>query len=317
MKENAVILGLQYGDEGKGRVSAYFSKDYDWSVRFAGGPNAGHTVYDHNLKEYKLHHLPSGAVLGKKVALHAGMVVNLPNLIDEYNSIENNFQLHISKDVHIINENHLSQDSSGSGIGSTKSGIAYVYSDRALRKGMRFGEISDKIDIAKVYSGLPPINNTENALFEGAQGIMLDIDYGDYPYVTSSSVLPSIAHNIKRKIGVMKAYTTRVGDGPPYWPDISELRVAGNEFGTTTSRARKCTWNDKQQLDYALSIVQPDEIVVTKLDILKNVKNICIYDNGKLKNIGKLEHYKDYLIQTFPKIKWFSESPYGELTKVG
>jgi adenylosuccinate synthase len=144
---------------------------------------------------------------------------------------------------------------------------------------------------------------------------MLDIDYGCYPYVTSSSVMPSSVHRIDKFIGVMKAYSTRVGDGPPYHPDIPEIREKGNEFGTTTGRQRKCTWNDLNDLDYAISIVQPDEIVVTKLDILKDME-ICVYKNGSLIKIGNLDTYKQFLLDSYPQIKWFSESPGCELIKV-
>jgi adenylosuccinate synthase len=217
----------------------------------------------------------------------------------------------------VITNEHISSDSAGSGIGSTKRGIAYVYGDRALRRGTRIGDIEDSLSGMGIsfYSGLPPIGKNERALFEGAQGIMLDVDYGNYPYVTSSSVLPSIAHNITRKIGVMKAYTSRVGDGPPYYPDNEQLRESGGEYGTTTGRPRKCTWNDIDQLKYAFSVVQPDEVVVTKLDILDGM-NISVYEGGKEYCVGDLGAYKSFLLERLPQIKWFSESPHGDMTMV-
>jgi adenylosuccinate synthase len=320
-ERNAVIVGLQFGDEGKGRVSGYFVKDYDWSIRFNGGPNAGHTVYDNNDKEHKLHHLPAGAVLGKKVALDSGMVIDINGLKKELDSIGNEVDLYISYNVHVIKPEHIANDSSGSGIGSTKRGIAYVYSDRALRKGEQFRNHTKELEGYKkiFYDGLPPIGNGERALLESAQGIMLDVDYGCYPYVTSSSIMPSIAHKVTKTIGVMKAYTSRVGDGPPWNPDIEAIRILGNEYGTTTGRARKCTWLDVDQIDYAISIVQPDEIVVTKLDIFSTAANIFAYDrtffNG-LRCFKSLNEYKTFLLQRFPQIKWFSESPKGDLIKV-
>lgn len=321
---NGVVIGLQYGDEGKGRVSAYFLKDYDWSVRFNGGPNAGHTVYDNEGVVHKLHHLPGGAALGKKVALHAGMVINPDTFIIECEKLNWRFPLAISKDVHLITPEHVDSDSKGSGIGSTKRGIAYVYSDRALRKGQRVednAEFWKKIAASPAhttcYSGMPPIEQGETALLEGAQGIMLDVDYGDYPYVTSSSVMPSIAHKVTRTIGVMKAYVSRVGDGPPNHPDIEELRVVGSEYGTTTGRPRQCTWLDVDTMAYAMSIVQPDEVVVTKLDVLNDLDGpICVYRNNELFSVGGLDSYKSFLLETFPKINWFSESPKGDLIKV-
>ena len=318
---NGFVVGLQFGDEGKGRVSAWALKDYEWNVRFNGGPNAGHTVYKDG-KKYALHHLPAGAVFGKKVALHAGMVIDPKKFLKECNQLNWEFPLFISEDVHLIQPEHVALDSDGSGLGSTKRGIAYVYGDRALRKGKRVKDDKEFINAIKghgnyvcVYRGMPPMEPGEKALLEGAQGIMLDVDYGHYPFVTSSSVLPSIAHKVDRTIGVMKAYVSRVGDGPPNHPDVEELRIAGQEFGTTTGRPRKCTWLDLDDMNYALSIVQPDEIVVTKLDVLKGM-NINVYKNNEMFAIGSLDNYKNFLIETFPQIKYFSESPDGDLIKV-
>ena len=313
----SVAIGLGFGDEGKGRVVGYFVKDAHWSVRFSGGGNAGHCVFDDNGKMHKLHYLSAGAVFGKKVAIDTGTVVNLKDLKKELVEIGRSVDLYISENVHIIQQKHIEDDSDGSGICSTKKGIAYVYSDRALRKGKRnTQEDLDKYGIkATLYRGLPPIASNEDAIFEGAQALMLDVDYGCYPWVTSSSIMPSSVHRIDKFIGVFKGYSTRVGDGPPYHPDIEELRVLGNEYGTTTGRSRKCTWNDLDQLKYAFSIVQPDEVVVTKLDILRNI-DIKIYKDNEEYTIGNLDNYKNFLLETFPQIKYFSESPKGDLIKV-
>ena len=314
----SIICDLQWGDSGKGRVSAYFCKDYEWSVRFNGGNNAGHTVYDNGGTEYKLHQLPAGAVFGKKIALDAGMVINIDELKKELSILKNPIDLYISKNVHIIRLNHLEKDAEGSGIGSTKRGIAYAYADRSLRKGQRIEDIQQELSkeiSCTIYSGLPPFGN-ESALFESAQGIMLDIDYGCYPYVTSSSIMPNMIHKIDRTIAVMKGYVTRVGEGPPYTLDIPELRERGNEYGATTGRPRKCTWLNLKDVDYALSIIQPDEIVVTKLDILEGMK-VGIYDIGeKLNFFDNLDSYENFLLERFPKIKWFSKSASGDLIKI-
>jgi len=312
-----VIFGLSYGDEGKARVVGYFAKQYDWTIRFNGGGNAGHTVYDDDGKMHKLHYLSAGALFGKKVCLDAGSVVNLRDLKKEIDILGKDIDLYISENVHMISDVHLDKDASGSNIGSTKKGIAYVYADRALRRGDRVTKaaLDDHEVDAAIYRGLPPIAKSESAIFEGAQGIMLDIDYGDYPYVTSSSVMPSSAHRIDSFTGVMKAYVSRVGDGPPNHPDIEMLRAAGNEFGTTTGRPRKCTWLDVDDITYAISITQPDEIVVTKLDILEDM-DINVYKSGELFNIGNLDNYKNFLLETFPQIKYFSESPKGDLIEV-
>lgn len=313
---NGLVVGLQYGDCGKGRVSAYFleKNNYDWSVRFNGGPNAGHTVYRDNIK-YALHHLPAGAVMNKKIALDAGMVINLATLKKECEKIELNISdLHISENAHMITNEHLERDSDGSGVGSTKRGIAYAYGDKALRKGIKFKhyEHSSKLNL---YKGLPPIQPNESALYESAQGIMIDVNYGCYPYVTSSSVFPSVIHNIDHRIGVMKSYTSRVGDGPPNYEPVKELTVAGDEYGTTTGRPRRCTWLVVEEVKYALSLLRPNSVVVTKLDVLENA-DINVWNNGELINIGSLDNYKNFLIETFPEINYFSESPKGDLLEI-
>ena len=313
---NAVIIGLQYGDEGKGRVSGYFVQDYDWSVRFNGGPNAGHTVYRDGVK-YALHHLPAGAVFGKKVALDSGMVMDWDIFQQEWKTIKNHFELYISNNVHVIQPQHKANDSDGSGIGTTKRGMAYVYSDRALRKGKRIAEfLGEHRYLLSCYDGLPPMQSNETALLESAQGIMLDVDYGCYPYVTSSSVLPTIAHKVVKTIGVMKAYVSRVGDGPPYSDDIPELRAVGAEFGTTTGRPRKCTWFNLEEMDYAISIVQPDEIVITKLDILNNIQPKAYDVGGKLITFENVDSFTDLLLSRYPQVKWISNRPDGDLIKV-
>jgi len=312
------ILGLTYGDEGKGRVSGCFVKNAAWSVKFNGGGNSGHSVFDDDGNLHKFHHLTAGAAFGKKVAIDTGAVVDLNTLKGELENIGKEVDLYISENVHVVQPEHLEQDADGSGIGSTKRGISYVYADRALRKGKRVTqEDLMKYGIrATIYRGLPPIAKDEDAVFEGAQGLQLDVDFGDYNFVTSSSIMPSSAHRIDKFVGVMKAYTTRVGDGPPYHPDMEDIRIAGNEFGVTTKRPRKTTWNDMDQLDYALSIVQPDEVVVTKLDILKDMKEICVYRDGELYTVGNLDSYKNFLLENIPQIRWFSESPKGDLIDV-
>jgi len=331
-----VVLGLQYGDEAKGKVVGSFAKEYDWNVRFTGSCNAGHTVYNEAGKKFKLHHIPCGAVFGKKVALDSGMVINLKILNEELDMLKENGiepDLYISDNVHLATHTHLKKDASGSSVGSTKRGVAYTYSDRALRAGVRvediigsvkFDRVADVSDLVlspahinfKSYRGLPPIKKGESAIYEGAQGIMLDIDYGCYPYVTSGNLIPSMAHKIDKTIGVMKAYTSRVGDGPPYDPDIEDLRIRGQEYGTTTGRPRRCHWNDLDQLDYAMSLVQPDEVVVTKLDVLQGLTNIGVYRNHKFLLLGDLDNYKQFLLDTYPQIRWFSESPGMEIIKV-
>lgn len=247
------------------------------------------------------------------------MVINPAKLLKEYATLPTNKpQLFISTRAHIITEAHLKADENGSGLGTTKQGIAYVYSDKSLKTGRRvIEELQDpKSPLhelpAQFYDDLPPINPDENALYESAQGVMLDVDYGHYPFVTSSSVFPSTLHDITQKIGVFKAYTTRVGEGPPNYPDLPFLRELGVEYGTTTGRARRCTWLIIEELEYALKLTRPHQIVITKLDILKTVPKICVWENNQEKIIGNFDSFQDYLFSKFNP-KFYSMSAEGDL----
>jgi len=315
-----VVCDLSFGDTGKGRVSAFFCKKLNcaWSVRYNGSNNAGHTVYDDEGTEFKLHQLPAGAVLGKKVCLDVGMAINAEELKRELLSLKHPIDLYISKNVHLIQPRHIEADAQGSGIGSTKKGTAYVYADRALRKGIRVEDKKDELEAelkCKVYSGLPPIGN-ENALFEAAQGILLDIDYcKSWPFCSSSSHMPSMVHRINHVIAVAKGYTTKVGSGP-FYPDVPELRERGSEFGCTTGRPRQCAWFNMNDMDYALSVINPNEVVITKLDILDGMKIGCYDRSEQLVWFDSLNSYENFLLEQYPQIKWFSTSPKGDLIKV-
>lgn len=318
---STLICGISYGDEGKGRIAGLLAKHAKCSIRFNGGPNAGHTVYDELGRCFKLHQLPCGAVFGNYIVLDAGMVVSIKKLQEELKVLAEagiKPKISMSESVHIIQDTHTEADKDGSGIGSTKSGIAYVYADRALRKGVRAADkLNELADMGiEVFRGVHPfVDNYDDdleILLEGAQGIMLDVDYGDYPYVTSSQIMPSYRYNVNSVVGVGKGYVTRVGEGPPYYPDIPELRERGTEFGTTTGRPRKCTWLDMDQMRYAISVVAPTEIVMTKMDILDGMQ-IYVYERGIPRLIGSLDLYKNYLIEQFPMLSAFSNSAHGPL----
>jgi adenylosuccinate synthase len=312
---NTLIVDMLYGDSGKGRVSEVFGRTANWFVRFNGGPNAGHTVV-HNGITHKLHHLPAGAVMGANVALDAGMAIDLKTLEQEcqHNKVSFN-KVYINEACHLIQPSHREADKDGSGIGSTKKGMAYVYSDRALRKGMRFGDLGGSE--FNIYRGLPPYEKFDRVIYESAQGIMLDIDYGNYPYVTSSNVFPSCIHNIEKKVGVMKAYTSRVGDGPPTYPDVPKLREIGQEYGTTTGRPRKCTWLIIEDIDYAMNLCRPDIVVMTKLDILEHPDiKPAVWYFGELKEFNNHATFLDFIIDRYPKLLFVSRSPHGDLEPV-
>ncbi|MBC8387511.1 MAG: adenylosuccinate synthase [Actinobacteria bacterium] len=340
-----VILGAQWGDEGKGRITDLLASHVDMVVRFQGGNNAGHTVVL-NENEFKLHLIPSGILYPDVICIIGnGVVVNPEVLIEELDDLEkkeiNTDNLRISCNAHLVMPYHIILDKAcehglgKSKIGTTHRGIGPVYADKASRSGIRVQDLLDekifktKLEeslklknaiLSKIY-GLKPLELGEvfdkyigyvkrigkyitetsflinealdinrTVLFEGAQGTLLDIDHGTYPFVTSSSTIAGGAcvgagvgpNRIDEVLGVVKAYTTRVGSGP--FPteektDIGDyLRDKGNEYGTTTGRPRRCGWLDSIALKYSVMINSIKSIAITKLDILSGIKKlkICI-----------------------------------------
>jgi len=340
-----VLLGLQWGDEGKGKIVDYLSDKYDIVARFQGGPNAGHTIVIGD-KKFVLHTIPSG-IFREKITnvIGNGVVIDPITLEKELNmlkaenvSLEN---LLVAKKAHLILPSHRNLDAASESakgkekIGSTLKGIGPTYMDKTGRNGLRVGDIyrSDfkerytalkkkHVDLLKLY---PPIDfdlekeeqqwmksleslksletidcsyflNEKLAegkaiLAEGAQGSMLDIDFGTYPYVTSSNTMtagvciglgiaPSKINNV---LGITKAYCTRVGGGPfpTELEDESgeELRKIGNEFGATTGRPRRCGWIDIPQLKYTIMINGVTSLAITKLDVLNTFVEINVAEN--------------------------------------
>jgi len=332
------IIGLQWGDEGKGKISYLLSRDAEYVVRFQGGANAGHTVVLDD-RELRFNMLPAGSASGAKPCIASGTVVDLSEVLEEIEllkSIGISTQPLISRNACIVLPIHKELDSmieqirSSEAIGTTRRGIGPAYSDKALRIGIKIedlldsgslkskikliedfhklpvGDIEEWVKLAEKFSGnicdLEIILNDEldrgkKIIFEGAQGTLLDIDQGTYPYVTSSNttigaVFTSCGvgpRKISEIIGVMKAYTTRVGAG--VFPtelknregDI--LREKGREYGTTTGRPRRVGWLDIPLLRYSIMINSIDWIALTKLDVLGGIRKIkiCIeYDiNGE------------------------------------
>lgn len=338
-----IILGAQWGDEGKGKITDYFADKADLIVRFQGGTNAGHTIVIGNEK-YKLHLIPSGIFHSKKTSIIAnGVVIDPKILINEINDLEkkglkiNNF--FISEIANVIMPYHklideLEEKLKGKkSVGTTKRGIGPCYSDKISRLGIRVIDLLDREVLEEKLNYIIPIkqkiinsygsdvkllkreilesciefgkklkkyvtntsiliNNALNEnkfiLFEGAQGTQLDIDHGTYPYTTSSNTIAGNACTgsgvsplkINSIIGVVKAYTTRVGLGPMPTEQkdrIGEhLREKGGEFGTTTGRARRCGWLDMVVVRYACMLNGFTSIAITKLDVLTGLKNIKI-----------------------------------------
>ncbi|KAA3627480.1 MAG: adenylosuccinate synthase [Bacteroidetes bacterium] len=336
-----VILGLQWGDEGKGKIVDYLAPNYDIVARFQGGPNAGHTlIFDGN--KFVLHTVPSGIFRKEQLNLIGnGVVIDPITLSKELKNIEAANvpyldRLFVARKAHLILPTHryldaASENAKGkSKIGSTLKGIGPAYMDKTGRNGLRVGDISSS-DFKKKYEALKDkhlklislypeidfdlegeekqwmesleilkslnhvdgeyfINNAlaegKRVLAEGAQGSMLDIDHGTYPFVTSSNtttagvctglgVAPSAIGEV---IGITKAYCTRVGSGPfptELFDETGEfLRKEGHEFGATTGRPRRCGWIDLPQLKYSIMLSGVTQLVITKIDVLNKFSEV-------------------------------------------
>ena len=342
--KNVIVVGSQWGDEGKGKIVDWLSSEADVVVRFQGGHNAGHTLVI-DKKIFKLRLLPSGIVREKKISiLGNGVVIDPWALLDEIKEIkkkginvtEENFM--ISESASLILPFHqemdeIREDSAGkSKIGTTRRGIGPCYEDKvgrrsirvmdlrsesnldgrlknvlahhnAIRKGLN-KKIYKKNDLKKKLLKIAPtilkyakpvwieldkfIKNRKKILFEGAQGILLDVDHGTYPYVTSSNTVPSMASTgtglgpdkLNYILGITKAYTTRVGSGP--FPTELKNKIGerlgkkGKEFGTVTARKRRCGWFDGVLVRQAIKISGINGIALTKLDVLDDLEEIKI-----------------------------------------
>lgn len=343
-----VIVGAQWGDEGKGKITDFFAGESDFVVRFHGGNNAGHTVIvDGNT--YKLHLIPSGVVYGEPMSIIGnGVVVDPKALLDEIAYLKNkgvNPNLMVSDRAHAIMPYHIAMDGALSGhqgdlaAGSTRRGIAPVYADKMFRNGIRMIDLLEpdvfREKLEKGYSfakgiiektlcqsldiSLEEIFNTylnhgqklkpyiqdtsvelykahksgKSILFEGAQGISLDVDHGVYPFTTSSNTAAGHIstgtgvsfRDINRIIGVVKAYLSRVGESPLpseiQGDEADDLREKGGEYGTTTGRPRRVGWLDLVQVRQAVRVNGLTEIALTKLDVLNGFEKlpVCVaYD---------------------------------------
>ena len=342
---NTILIGSQWGDEGKGKIIDVITTEHQWVVRYQGGNNAGHTV-EIGETRHVLHLLPSGilrpecfCVIGNGVVIDPAA---LKKEIDEVEAqgISTRGRLFVSDRAHLIFPYHRLFDEYREGkaaqedkIGTTKRGIGPAYADKAARVGLRMGDLLDpefgarvrrrveeqnrllaaveapvldpeevSAEFVRLAEALAPyVDDTitrlneadrrgESILFEGAQGVMLDIDYGTYPFVTSSNATAGGActgagippHRIDRVLGVIKAYTTRVGEGPFPTELLDEageqMRKAGNEFGSTTGRPRRCGWFDAVVARYAAMINGIDFWALTKLDVLDQqpVIRMCV-----------------------------------------
>jgi adenylosuccinate synthase len=337
-----VIVGAQWGDEGKGKIVDLLAQHSDLVCRYQGGPNAGHTIIA-NGETYKFKHMPSGILWGKECVLGAGCVIDPEVFVEELDDLEgrgiSTETVRVSGNAHVIMPWHVALDRASERrlgrlqIGTTRRGIGPAYADKSARLGIRVQDLFDpkilrqKIEVAlaeknvwleRVYGAAPldledvadrceavaqrlrpyiadtsllvdqALRDGKAVLLEGAQGTLLDLDHGTYPFVTSSNPVAAAAatgigigpNRIDHVIGVAKAYVTRVGEGPfpteIEGPDQERVRELGSEYGTVTGRQRRCGWLDLVGLRYAVRLNGITSLAVTKLDVLSSFSELPV-----------------------------------------
>ena len=367
-----VVVGAQWGDEGKGKLVDVIAERADWVVRYQGGANAGHTVKFGD-RSFVLHQIPSGILHpGVRCAIGNGVVLDPETLFTEIDElvrdgVDVEGRLYVSDRAHLVLPYHKlvdGQSAASKAIGTTGRGIGPAYEDKIARRGVRVLDLrhperlrelleagivhanaqliafgSDKRanadDTLKILEGLAPrllaladdvglsmyraTKSGAAILLEGAQGSLLDVDHGTYPYVTSSSttsggaatgtgIAPTALHAI---LGVVKAYTTRVGNGPLPTeldePLASEMRKLGNEYGAVTGRARRCGWFDAVVVRYAARVNGLTGLAVTKLDVLDTLERVAICTGYKVGDDVHEEFPGDLVLldKAVPVYEWF------------
>jgi adenylosuccinate synthase len=317
-----IVIDLQAGDTGKGKVSHWLAKqnNYTTVLRFNGGANAGHTIY-HEGQKVVTHQVPVGVFYGIPCIIGPGCVVNIPALVDELQMLKKlgfETQVYVDKRCHITTPSHIAEDGSDEKIGTTRQGIGPTYRDKYARTGLRVGEVVTfnepyrpykVVDVAKYF--FQPDHDVR-VLCEGAQGFQIDIDYGDYPYVTSSHctsgavALNGVPPRTWRKVyGVMKAYETYsgfkkfnlIGD-----QDIlDKIQVVGQEIGATTGRKRQVRWLHLDEVIQAMHINDVTDLIINKIDVLEQVNQFGVMFQGKKHMFQTSYEFKMFVENT---IRW-------------
>lgn len=292
-----VVLGLQHGDEAKGKVTHYLSKykSYTHVLRFNGGCNAGHTIY-HNGKKFVTHHIPAGVFFGVKSIIGSGCVVNVTQFFKELQELKDGGvdvegKIFIAENTHVITEEHIQEENTETKIGTTKRGNGPAYRDKYNRTGILAKQVPALKDyLINLYEEFHD-DAAVKILCEGAQGFGLDVDWGDYPYVTSShctvagALLNGIPPSWIRDVwGVAKIYETYVG-AKQFEPEGSEffarIREVGEEYGATTGRPRQCNWLNVNELQKAIKINDVNKLVINKMDVLREIDAWTLIKDGE------------------------------------
>lgn len=298
-----VIVDLQAGDTGKGKVAHAIAEKYHAVLRYNGGANAGHTVY-HNGVKVVTHQVPVGIFYDIPSIIGPGCVVNLPKLYEEVTMLRDmGFKgtVYVDKRVHVTTEEHLKEDTVDTKIGTTRQGIGPTYRDKYARVGKRIGDVIKynrtdlPYEVIDIYQFLHGMQRDVNILCEGAQGFQIDIDWGDYPYVTSSHCTVGAAclngippHKIRRIYGIMKAYETYSGfktfnTSNEDQDILNKIQELGGEFGATTGRKRQVRWLDMDGVLQATNINGITDLIINKVDILDAIGQYgLIYKSHKV-----------------------------------
>lgn len=325
-----VILGVQHGDEGKGKVTHHLLRegDYTHCLRYNGGCNAGHTIY-HNGQKFVTHHIPAGVFFGVKSIIGPGCIVDIDKFFEEIQmlrdgGIDVDSKIFIAKNAHVIQRKHTDADANEVRLGTTRTGNGPCYSDKYARVGSRAESFARLVPyLVDMYEEFYIANGTATVLCEGAQGFALDVDWGDYPYVTSSHCTTAGAmlngfppKSIRNVYGVAKVYETYVGSKKfqPAGEVFEKIQEVGKEFGATTGRKRQCSWMNLSALDRALKINGVDHLIINKMDVLEEVDEwtleIGYPENSSMLSFCDKDQFCDYITRYFDNVDiTFSSSP--------
>ena len=318
MNQLDIIVDLQYGDSGKGKVAHFLcrTKKYTHVIRYNGGGNAGHTIF-HNGKKFVTHQIPVGVFYGVKSIIGNGCVVDPESLAKEIRDLESNSikvkgLLFVARNAHTVSASHKKEDGTDKKIGTTKQGIGPAYRDKYARIGKRAADVKTlKPYLIDLYEEFHGSKKNLTILAEGAQGFGLDIDWGDYPFVTSShctsagALLNGFAPQSVRHVwGIAKAYETYVGlkNFEPNDKIFEKIREVGEEYGATTGRKRQCNWMNIDLIEHAIKINGITHLVISKIDVLNQVGVWKVIQNGKVVSFKKPADMKSYITKLLARL---------------